>query len=176
MRVLVPLDGTPSGERICPPIAALARTLGAEIILCHVVHPDTVHGSIASTAPLAEPIAPAGTVMGQRLTVEEPRPRAAEDRGQALARVHAEREDYLRDVASRYFVDVPVQVKVEGGEDTAEAIVMVARRLAVDGIAMATRARAGLAHALFGSVAERVIRRSPVPVLVVGPRAGGDAA
>lgn len=43
-------------------------------------------------------------------------------------------------------------------------------------MAMATRARAGIAHALFGGIAERVIRRSPVPVLVVGSQAGVDAS
>lgn len=171
MRILVPLDGTEVGERVCPTIAGLARTLNADVVLYHVVHPDEVHGVPASTAPLAEPIAPAGTVMGQRLTVEEPRPRAAEDRSQALARVHAEREDYLRDVARRYFSGVGLRVEVEGSADTAAAIVLAATRLGADGIAMATRARAGLAHALFGSVAERVIRQAPVPVLVVGPHA-----
>ncbi|GBD23158.1 Stress response protein NhaX [bacterium HR29] len=171
MRILVPLDGTEAGERVCPTIAALAWTLDADVVLYHVVHPDEVHAVPTSTAPLGEPIAPAGTVMGQRLTVEEPRPRPAEDRTQALARVHAEREDYLREVARRYFPGVVVRVEVDGAKDTAAAIAAAAARLGADGIAMATRARAGLAHALFGSVAERVIRQAPVPVLVVGPHA-----
>jgi len=175
MRILVPLDGTNAGERVCPALAGLARTLNAELVLYHVVPPHDVRGVPVSTAPLSDPIAPAGTVMGQRLAVEEPHPRPVEDRGQALARVHAEREDALRGVARRYFAGLHVEVVVEGSEDTAAAIVAAASRLRADGIAMATRGRAGLAHALFGSIAERVIRQAPVPVLVVGPQAGATS-
>jgi nucleotide-binding universal stress UspA family protein len=35
---------------------------------------------------------------------------------------------------------------------------------------MGTHGRTGLTHMIVGSVAEDVIRRSPVPVLVVGPK------
>jgi len=42
----------------------------------------------------------------------------------------------------------------------------------VDLVVMGTHCRTGLDRVLLGSVAERVVRRSPVPVLVV--RAGGS--
>ncbi len=32
---------------------------------------------------------------------------------------------------------------------------------------MATHGQTGIAHALFGSISEKVVRRSPVPVLTV---------
>jgi len=41
---------------------------------------------------------------------------------------------------------------------------------AVDAIVMGSRGRSGLAHVLLGSVAERVIRRAPVPVFTTKPR------
>ena len=37
----------------------------------------------------------------------------------------------------------------------------------IDLIVMGTHGRTGLAHALMGSVAERVVRRAPCPVLTV---------
>jgi nucleotide-binding universal stress UspA family protein len=40
-----------------------------------------------------------------------------------------------------------------------------------DLVVVATHGRTGLAHMLLGSVAERVIRRCPTPVLTVRPRA-----
>jgi nucleotide-binding universal stress UspA family protein len=44
----------------------------------------------------------------------------------------------------------------------------------VDSIVMATHGRTGLAHVLIGSVAEKVVRHSPVPVLTIRP-ASSDA-
>ena len=43
----------------------------------------------------------------------------------------------------------------------------VARKHGVDLIVMGTHGRAGLAHVLLGSVAERVVRKAPCPVLTV---------
>jgi nucleotide-binding universal stress UspA family protein len=53
----------------------------------------------------------------------------------------------------------------------ATAIVQAAQRLGCDGIVMSSHARTGLSHALAGSVAEAVMRESPVPVTVVPARA-----
>jgi universal stress protein A len=41
----------------------------------------------------------------------------------------------------------------------------------VDLIVMATHGRTGLSHLLIGSVAERVVRTSPCPVLTIRPPA-----
>jgi nucleotide-binding universal stress UspA family protein len=38
-----------------------------------------------------------------------------------------------------------------------------------DVIVVGTHGRTGLAHALLGSVAERVVRRAPMPVVTVRP-------
>ena len=46
-------------------------------------------------------------------------------------------------------------------------ITEMARRLEVDLIILATHGRTGLAHMFFGSVAERVVREAPCPVLVL---------
>jgi nucleotide-binding universal stress UspA family protein len=49
----------------------------------------------------------------------------------------------------------------------AERIVETARERGSDMIVMGTQGRTGLRHFLLGSVAERVVRTSPVPVLTV---------
>lgn len=51
-----------------------------------------------------------------------------------------------------------------------EEILAVARQQAADLIVMGTHGRKGLPHALLGSVAEKVVRLSPVPVLTVRGR------
>jgi universal stress protein A len=49
----------------------------------------------------------------------------------------------------------------------ADTIVRVAQERGADLIVMATRGRTGLQHVLLGSVAERVVRLAPCPVLTV---------
>jgi nucleotide-binding universal stress UspA family protein len=58
--------------------------------------------------------------------------------------------------------------------DPYHQIIAAARR--VDSIVMATAGRTGLSHLLIGSVAEKVVRHSPVPVLTIRPRAARAAA
>jgi nucleotide-binding universal stress UspA family protein len=50
------------------------------------------------------------------------------------------------------------------------AVLDAAARHGADAIVMGTRGRTGLAHVLLGSVAERVIRRAPLPVITTRPR------
>jgi nucleotide-binding universal stress UspA family protein len=63
--------------------------------------------------------------------------------------------------------DVPVEVAVRSGVPH-EAIVAYADAEGVDVVVMGTHGRTGLDHYLVGSVAEKVVRTSPVPVLTVG--------
>jgi len=60
-------------------------------------------------------------------------------------------------------------LKVEIG-DPYQRIVANAR--GADAIVMTTAGRTGLPHLLIGSVAEKVVRHSPIPVLTLRPRAG----
>jgi nucleotide-binding universal stress UspA family protein len=52
----------------------------------------------------------------------------------------------------------------------ADAIIRVAQEHEVDLIVMGTHGRSGLAHVLLGSVAEKVLRHAPCPVLVTRER------
>ena len=54
--------------------------------------------------------------------------------------------------------------------DAGRGIVHVARRLAADVVVMSSHGRGGLQRAVFGSVADSVVRAAPMPVLVVPPR------
>jgi nucleotide-binding universal stress UspA family protein len=52
---------------------------------------------------------------------------------------------------------------------THDEICHIADELGVDLIVIGTHGRGGLAHALLGSVAEKVVRKAPCPVLTVRP-------
>jgi nucleotide-binding universal stress UspA family protein len=63
-------------------------------------------------------------------------------------------------------IQVPVHVVAAIGAPT-ETILDVARERKATVILLSSARRSGLARFLFGSVAEQVVRRSPVPVVVV---------
>lgn len=85
-------------------------------------------------------------------------------------------EQSLREVRERIPPEAgPVDVRVVEDASPAAGILMEVRRGGVDLVAMATHGRGGLRRLLLGSVAERVVLDSPVPVLVFRPHALGGA-
>jgi nucleotide-binding universal stress UspA family protein len=86
----------------------------------------------------------------------------------ALARAGdgaAEVEARLARLGDEFKGTVDERVVEPGHPD--ELVLRSARRLGSDLIAMGTRGTSGLEHVLLGSSAERVMRRSPLPVVVV---------
>lgn len=77
--------------------------------------------------------------------------------------------EYLRRVQDG-LVEQGVRVTSRAYEGSAAGVILdVAEREAATMIAMATHGQTGLKRLLLGSVAENVLRRSPVPVLVARP-------
>jgi nucleotide-binding universal stress UspA family protein len=74
----------------------------------------------------------------------------------------------LRDLVSNAFRG-PWEVEVAMGQP-ADTIVRVAQERGADLIVMSTHGRTGLQHVLMGSVAEKVVRLAPCPVLTVKRR------
>jgi nucleotide-binding universal stress UspA family protein len=96
-------------------------------------------------------------------------PIPAENGAVLLQSALAAAESYLAEVQKRLQErGLRVRVVVRAGS-AAEGVLQVAREAGADRIAMATHGRTGLARALFGSVAERILRESPVPVLLLRP-------
>lgn len=121
---------------------ALARTFGATL---HVVH---VVGSVPTVVYGAE--AYAASMPGLQQEIEDG------------ARKHL--ADLLVDNDRR---PLPVRPVVITSNAPAQAIVDYAARKRIDLIVTGTQGRGGVAHLLMGSVAERVVRSAPCPVLTV---------
>jgi nucleotide-binding universal stress UspA family protein len=77
----------------------------------------------------------------------------------------------LDQLAKEIAGSVPVVTAVESGIPVAERIVKYAERQHIDLIVLGTHGRTGVSRALIGSVAERVVRTAPCPVLTVPFRA-----
>jgi nucleotide-binding universal stress UspA family protein len=89
-------------------------------------------------------------------------------RAAALKRLH----DHLNDEDHQRFHAVTA---IEESSVPADEIERYAKRHDIDLIVMGTHGHRGVAHALLGSVAERVVRVAPCPVITVRePQAPGD--
>lgn len=63
---------------------------------------------------------------------------------------------------------VPYEIHVRTGDPSAE-VLFAAKQLGAELIVMATHGRKGLRRLVMGSVAERVVREAPCPVLTIRP-------
>jgi nucleotide-binding universal stress UspA family protein len=142
--ILVPLDGSPFGERALPIAASLAR--GSKAVL-HVVRVHVPH----TRPPLS--------LEGMPVTDPE----------KDSARWEAERA-YVRRIRKRMGArsEVAMRSAVLNGP-VAEMLATYAAFNRVDLVVMSTHGRGGLARAWMGSVGDALLRRSPVPVLLVRP-------
>jgi len=78
-------------------------------------------------------------------------------------------EDFLKE----HFSDFPdVEPVLEKG-DVVETILRVAQEKGADLIVIGTHGRKGLDRILFGSVAEGVVKNSPIPVVTLNPYRAG---
>jgi nucleotide-binding universal stress UspA family protein len=144
--ILMTSDLSAESLRPCTPVATLARALGARITLLHV----------SEDLPIA-PLAATGEVLLLPSDLQE---------RMDSARAHLEKQ---RDL----FPGVDVEVDVISGVDAVHAILEYAEDKDVDLIALSTHGRTGFRHLVLGSVAEKLLRHSTVPV-VVFPRPAAE--
>jgi len=150
--ILCPIDFSTSCERVLDVAAHVAAGEGARLTLLHVTD---AHGELSDVT---------------RVTPEEGGGPVG------LAR-------YARDTALRELERCAAPLRAKGlTVDTAfaagtpvAAILRAVGELGADLVVMGTHGRTGLAHVVLGSVAERVLRGSPVPVLTVRQAKGDEA-
>ena len=140
-RILVPTDFSESARHALLYGTSFAREYEGELLLLHVVENLTVgYASDLFPVPMAEVF---DEISGYAKA--------------ELAKLGAE----VREKG------IAVRELVVQGKPSAE-IVRVAREETADMIVLGTHGKGMLDKALFGSTAERVIRRAPCPVLTVG--------
>ena len=79
----------------------------------------------------------------------------------------AERE--LERFEQKFFKDYPKKKRVVLQGDPVEAIIAYIRAEKIDLVVMGTHGRKGIDRVLFGSVADQLVKNSPVPVMTVNP-------
>lgn len=97
---------------------------------------------------------------------------AIPDKKGMLEKVYRHASEQIQEVAEQQFAGLPVEtVVVKPKKAVYQEIIKFAETNNVNLIVMSTHGRTGVKHFFLGSVAERVVRRSPCPVLIVPAKA-----
>ncbi len=153
-RVLVPLDGSRLAKAILPYVSELVGRLGARVVLLSVVGSKwpSMQGRVVEGP---------GQAAGEQMTREELARRA-----EAQARAYLERV--------KASLPARTEAVVAFGRP-AETIVQEQERLGCDLIAMSTHGRTGVQRGILGSVTDKVLHSTTVPMLVFRPPDEGQA-
>jgi nucleotide-binding universal stress UspA family protein len=141
-KILVPLDGSELAEKVLPHAVALAKGTGAEVTVMTVV--QLTLGAVAAKL-------------------------------EAIPEAAAERKAAVRGEAMMYLEKIQRDLKDQGviahtaalDGDVASTIIAFAEQKGFDLVAMATHGRGGLDRFVMGSIAEKVVRGSTKPVLLI---------
>jgi universal stress protein A len=155
-RILVPVDFSSHSDAALSCALSLARRLGAQLELFHVVedpHTAGAWGAEVAYVPSVQEILGNYAKTCEGLLAELKRRAGGDDAA----------------VTTRVLIGSPARTIVERAQEGA-----------FDLVVMGTHGRTGLAHVVMGSVAERVVRHAPCPVLTIrearGPAAGAAPA
>ena len=146
--VLVPIDFSSYAEQALDYAIALAQKLQARVTLLHVIQPLAV-------VNVEGGLWPSSTFL--------------QDLEAAVTR---DMEGYLARVTA---AGLAGEIVVGHGVPFQE-ILDTAKKRQVDLIIMGTHGRTGLVHVLLGSVAEKVVRLAPCPVLIARQPTPGDVS
>ena len=146
-KVLIALDYDPTAQKVAETGYRLAKAMNARTVLLHVVADPTYYSSLNYS-----PIMGFDTFSN---VVET-------DTTDKLITVA---QNYL-DKSKQYLGDETIETVVKNG-DFGETILQTAKDLNADIIVMGTHSRRGLDKILMGSVAEKVLHRSLIPLFII---------
>ena len=145
-KILVPLDGSPLAECVLPHLESIVRG-------CSV--PDVTFIRVDEPVPM-----PGGSIEGIAFTTKEWQRMEAQSRAAA--------ESYLGQLLNHIsYAGTNVKAEVLSGGRAAELIADYATKGGFDLIIIATHGRSGVSRWVWGSVADKILRSSCVPVLMV---------
>jgi nucleotide-binding universal stress UspA family protein len=140
-KILVPLDGSPLAEAVLPHAQELAKLGNGEIVILRVAAEPAAEFAFSDPA-LADSV---------------------------VKRLEEEAKAYMEtEIAKLQKEGAKVSSVIREGA-IAETVLKVAEETKADVIAMSTHGHSGTGRWLMGSVADRVVSHSKVPVLLIHP-------
>ncbi|MEO5890371.1 MAG: universal stress protein [Ferruginibacter sp.] len=148
-KILIALDYNPTAEKIAESGYALAKATNAEVVLIHVVADPNYYSTIEYSP-----------IMGYTGFSSPDLLMLIDD-----TEIKKASQDFLEQ-SKKHLGDESITT-ILGEGDCADAILQAATDLKVDIIVMGTHSRRGLDKILMGSIAEKVLNHSEVPLFII---------
>lgn len=148
-KILIAVDYDPAAQKIAEAGYALAKSMGAQAILLHVIS-DYFYYSSLDYSPILGYDSFSNLGALQTGTSEDLQKAA---------------QNYL-DATKQHLGDPEIETVIKEG-DFGEVIIQMSKELSVDMIVMGTHGRRGIDKILMGSVAEKVLRNSAIPMFII---------
>ncbi len=148
-RVLIALDYDQSAQKVAEKGFSMAKNMNAEVILLHVVA-DATYYSVLEYSPIT------GYSGFNNLDFQQLA------NGEGLQKA----SQYFLEKIKLHLNDKTIKILLEDG-NSAKAILKTAKKEQVDLIIMGSHSRRWLEKILLGSVAEKVLHKSRLPVTII---------
>lgn len=148
-KVLIALDFDPSAQTVAETGYELAKAMNAHVTLLHVVSDATYYSSLNYS-----PIMGFDTFSNMDIVQTD-----------AITELQEAAKEFLQK-SKQHLGDEAIDTITRGG-DFGDSIIDVAADINADIIVMGTHSRRGLEKILMGSVAEKVLRKSAVPLFII---------
>ena len=145
-KILVPYDFSPAANAALETAVGLASEHGGTLVVLHAITPVYPATPFAAEEGIPAWVPPKTLIAEMRARLEA-----------TVTGVRKRRR--LRGAVCRILVGEPYRCIIAAARDA-------------DSIVLGTLGRSGLSHLLIGSVAEKVVRHAPVPVLTVRAQGG----
>lgn len=162
-QILIPITRSESSRAILPHVRSLCPAQETELVLLYITKPPRALGIAAPDPDSGYALEPGGEPVGPK---HHP--------------IYAHQEEHsIQANIEADFLPLMQQLSEEGYESSfvvcfsdepVEEIVRLVKKHAIDLIAMSTRARDGVRRFFFGDIADRVLKRVDIPVLLTHPR------
>jgi nucleotide-binding universal stress UspA family protein len=140
-KILFPVDLSEVSPKIAPYVGEMAARCDAEIHLLFVAR-----------------------ILQHFTSIYVPHPSVSKFEAEIIEGAEKKLQEFVQET----FPEGSCRAQVVLG-DAAEEILNYAKTEEIDLIIMGTHGRKGIERIIFGSVAERVVKKSPIPVLTVNP-------
>jgi nucleotide-binding universal stress UspA family protein len=161
-KVLIPLDGSEFSRQILQVIHAYLRPEDVAIVLIQVISPHLLTAETPAYASALDEQVWTGAYAARTQQLDQQWTLPAQERETYRVSVQEELEQVARRLRKQGY---EVTSEVHFG-DAAERIIDYVKDMDIDMVAMTTHGRTGLGRLVLGSVAEQVVHRLHVPVLL----------